>query len=64
VTSDLIHCPNDVYDVPYRSSETCGDIDVIITRSVEDGKTHVGGYLLYVDGAAPGLYMSPVFVTY
>jgi len=25
-----------------RGSETCGDIDVIITRSVEDGKTHAG----------------------
>jgi len=25
-----------------RGSETCGDIDVIITRSAEDGKTHAG----------------------
>lgn len=28
-----------------RGSETCGDIDVIITRSVEDGKTHAGEYI-------------------
>lgn len=63
MTADLIHCPNDVRDILHRGSETCGDIDVIITRSVEDGKTHTGGYL-YVDGAAPSLYMGPGFVTY
>ena len=63
MTADLIHCPNDAHDIPHRGSETCGDIDVIITRSVEDGKTHAGEHP-YVDGAAPGLYMGPGFVTY
>jgi hypothetical protein len=65
MTADLIdlHCTNDARDVPRRGSETCGDIDVIITRSVEDGKTHAGGYF-YVGGAAPVLYMGPGFVTY
>lgn len=48
MTADPIHLHrlNDVRDVRRRGSETCGDIDVIITRSVEDGKTHAGGYLL------------------
>ena len=65
MTADHIHLhrPNDVRDVPCRGSDTCGDIDVIITRSVEDGKTHAGEHL-YVDGAAPVLYMGPGFVTY
>ena len=62
MTTDLIHfhCPNDIRN---RGSETCGDIDVIITRSVEDGRTHAGWYL-YVGGAAPVLDMGPGFVTY
>ena len=43
MTTDLIR--TDGRDVLCRGSETCGDIDVMITRSVEDGKTHVGGCL-------------------
>jgi hypothetical protein len=50
-------------DPPHRGLDTCGDIDVIITRSGEDGKTHAGGYP-YVVGVAPVLYMGLGFVTY
>jgi hypothetical protein len=42
MTIDLID--NDGRNILHRGSETCGDIDVMITRSDEDGKTHVGGY--------------------
>ena len=41
-------------DTPCRGSDTCGDIDVIITRPVEDGKTHSGGYLYVAQGSSYG----------
>ena len=60
MTTDLIH--DDGRDVPYRGSETCGDIDVMITRSVCDGKTHAGGYIC-AGGTVAMLYMGPGIVT-
>lgn len=49
-------CAVDVAQCMSRGKATCGDIDIMITRSPDDGKTHAGMSHLKIATPEPSIH--------